>query len=160
MQGARRKAADRRVFDLEDVVEKSENEIYTEKLNEIFTGTQLVWKSGQNILDELDIRTVWVELHDLIEYYDLSVPKIVEYLKAFNDLDDFLFNQISMNGAILETRMEIDNFLYQSTGMKGIGRCPRCKNDELLQKTTQDRASDEGRTEWRICVNCSYQWKK
>ena len=38
-------------------------------------------------------------------------------------------------------------------------KCPKCKSEQIYEKSVQTRSADEAASIFRTCLNCNYKWQ-
>lgn len=112
--------------------------------------------NGKDVFDDINY-DMWKEVVNMfiIDGYD----KTMAYIQVQVDYESFIFNQPAMQPGRDKILQEMNIIMYERKGTVGLGKCANCGCKELVQTTMQTRGADEGKTEFRQCVRCGFQWR-
>ena len=126
--------------------------------NELVDVLGLRYPNNQPIVT-LDDRDTFREICEM--FRTLSVTEMVAFLKVAPDREFVIFEQPGMRIARERHLRSIINSTAVTKTIKGLGRCPECKSENIrLVGGRQSRSIDEiTGTNWE-CASCPAQWSR
>lgn len=112
-------------------------------------------KERKILLSDSEILLEIIQLSD--KYPSKEIISFFEDIKSREEV--FFPKEIFQRAKELENR-EVNLQIVELKGVKGIGKCRYCGNEELIFNQAQTRAGDEGMTTFVNCPRCGRSWKK